>query len=312
MARPDLRAEAAAAAAALKVRLAPHLPAGGLDLAESAREAPEKYTWIPEAIAGANAALKAQGDDLVHSFNRYALLALIAGFSADAGRYRLPPSIAALYARELARIFRQAQSFEDGFFDLAEDRYLKDLAILTHRLIPVGAEYAEGGAGIPRRILFAGGAVQFFKALWLVAVRCRGWRPFFALHAHTLALEDFNPEGWQATHQRLAELLALNPGVKGWLSASWFLDPALEKVSPHLGYLRDVPVSGGAELLFVCRHPDGASGALSRSAERRRLFAEGKYVPATYMRVWPRRAAIAWGRRQSAGTETGKAETGAQ
>lgn len=305
MERPDVRADAAAAAATLRVRLAPHLPAACLDLPVSARVAPEKYTWIPAAVADANAALKGQGDELAYSYNRYVLLSFIAGFSAEAGRYRLPPSIAALYERELARIYRQAQSFEDEFFDLSEDRYLKDLAILTHRLIPVGAEYAEGGAGIPRRILFAGGAVQLFRVLWLVTARCRGWRPFFALHAHTLALEDFNPEGWQATHQRLAELLALNPGVKGWLSASWFLDPALEKISPHLGYLREVPMAGGAELLFVCRHPNGSSGALSRSAERRRLFAEGQYVPATYMRVWPRQAAIAWGRRQSRAAETG-------
>ena len=72
-------------------------------------------------------------------------------------------------------------------------------------------------------------------------------------------------------------------------------------ISPHLSYLREVPSENGATLLFVCHHSDGSSGALSRSSVRRRLFAEGKYVPATYMRIWPRQSLIAWRRRSSRG-----------
>jgi len=294
---PSVAAEAAAAARRLRARLEPVVPAAALDPAAAAAGGSEKYTWVPDAIAQANATLR--GGDLLADYNRYVLLALIAGFSADKSRYRLPKSVVALYPGELRRILRQVETFETAFFDAAEDGFRKDLAILTHRLIPIGAEYAEGGAGIPRRLLFTGGLSQAFKVVWLIAARCGGLRPFFALHAHTLSLERFNPEGWRESYFRLVELLELNPQMKGWVSASWFLDPALETISPHLAYLREVPVEGGAALMFVCRHPDGSSGALSKSATRRRLFAEGKYVPATYMRVWPRAAMLAWRQRQS-------------
>jgi len=33
--------------------------------------------------------------------------------------------------------------------------------------------------------------------------------------------------------------------------SSWFYDPLLADISPHLNYLRDVPMAGGAELFFV-------------------------------------------------------------
>lgn len=266
-------------------------------LAADRRNWPLRYNDAPAEIAAANRRLKEDCPAALADYNRGVLLELIASFSLDDARYRLPPSVTALYGREIARILRQMDSAEDDFFDITNDGFLKDLAILSHRLIPIGAEYAQGGAGIPRRLLFSGGPRQFFKALRLVVVRCGGRRPFFALHAHTQALEDFNPEGWVASYHRLADLLALNPKVRGWLSASWFLDPALEAISPHLAHLRRLPMDNGAELLFVCRHPDGKSGALSKSPTRRRLFAEGRYVPATYMRVWPRRAVIAWSRR---------------
>ncbi|MGF1630376.1 MAG: hypothetical protein ACFCUT_12960 [Kiloniellaceae bacterium] len=267
-------------------------------MTRQAGDYPDKYTWVPDEIGGMNRLLKERHPDLLADYNRYVLLSFMSSFSLDGSRYRLPASVAQLYIRELERIFLQAETFEDSFFDVSDDGFLKDLAILTHRLIPVGAEFAEGGAGIPRRILFAGGARQFFRSLWFVAVRCGGLRPFFALHAHTLALDDFNPTGWLKSYHRLAELVELNPQMKGWLSASWFLDPALETVSPHLAYLRKVPVENGAALLFVCHHRDGTSGALSKSPGRRRLFDEGKYVPATYMRIWPRKALIAWSRRR--------------
>ena len=295
----DVTAESAARLRRLVERLRQVGPGVSLELAPPARAWPETYIWIPEDVARANESLRRDAPGALPDYNRYVLLKLIERFSPRENRYRLPDSIAALYPAELARIRRQVETFEDKYFDTANDAFRKDLAILTHRLIPVGAEYAEGGAGIPRRLFFCGGIGQALRLLWLVLGRCRGRRPFFALHAHTLALADFNPRGWRATYHRLAELLELNPRMKGWVSASWFLDPALEDVSPHLGYLRKVPLEGGAALLFVCRHPDGSSGALSKSETRRRLFAEGKYVPATYMRIWPRAAVLAWRERQS-------------
>ena len=268
-----------------------------LGLQTGAEDPSRKYTWLPEEIIRMNGVLRERAPHRLGDFNRYVLLRAIMAFAPDRGRYRLPPSVVSLYPREFERMSRQIDTFDDAFFDLANDQFLKDLAIATHRLIPVGAEFAEGGAGIPRRLAFAAGLKQTLAFLWLVLFRCRGVRPFFALHAHTLSLDDFNEKGWLATYHRLAELLAMNPAMKGWLSASWFLDPALETISPHLVHLRKVPTDNGAILLLVGREEgESTSGALTKSATRRRLFAEGRYLPVTYMRIWPRKAMIRWSR----------------
>jgi hypothetical protein len=279
-----------------------------LRLPEVAREAlpvlgdlDDKYTWVAPAILRRNREISQCAPELLADYNRYILVSYLATFTLEDARYRLPASVCALYGPELARILRQLQTLDDDFFNLSNDRFRKDLAIVTHRLIPVGAEFAEGGAGVPRRVLFANGIRQLVAAAWFIAVRCGGLRPFFALHAHTLSLERFSPEGWLESYHRLAELLELNPRRRGWISASWFLDPGLATISPHLAYLREVPSENGATLLFVCHHRDGSSGALTRSSVRQSLFAEGKYVPASYMRIWPRRSLIAWSRRVDRG-----------
>jgi hypothetical protein len=82
--------------------------------------------------------------------------------------------------------------------------------------------------------------------------------------------------------------------VKGWIRSSWFLAPELERISPRLRCLREVPVAGGAKLFFVELDRAGTSGALAKSATRRALFAKGRYVLAIYMRVWPREAMLRW------------------
>ena len=275
-------------------RLREWLPDSSFSLDYDLRTSQQRYTWVPDEVARSNAALRKAGSPHLHDYNRYVLLYFLSTFSVDASRYQLPDSVRRLYPRDIRRILDQIDSFEDSFFDIENDHFLKDLGILTHRLIPVGAEYAQGGAGVPRSLAFRKGAKQLFNVLWFGIVRTQGFKPFFDIHTHTLALDDFNENGWLETYHRLAELLALNPDMKGWLSASWFLDPALETISPHLAHLRKVPVDNGAALFFVDEENRSSSGALAKSKTRRRLFAEGKYVPAAYMRAWPRKSAISW------------------
>ncbi len=183
------------------------------------------------------------------------------------------------------------------YYDFDNDPFVKDYALVTHRFIPIGAEFAVPFSGVPRRALFRGGFRQLSHGIRAI-LRCGGVRPFFSLHAHPLALGDFNPQGWESSYQRLAELLELNPEIKGVTSASWFLDPKLKTISPHLGYLRDVPERNGAAFFFVEYDYGGNSGALAKSTTRRRLFRQGDYVPAIYMRVWARTDILQWSKEQ--------------
>jgi hypothetical protein len=170
----------------------------------------------------------------------------------------------------------------------------KDIAILTFRLIPVGAEFAEPWSGISRRRVFSSKLSQFFKAAHFFILKKNGFQPYFQLHMHQESHQDFHEAGWKKTYIRLAELLEKNPSHKGWFSSSWFVDPALEGISPHLAYLRTVPEDNGGGIFYLEDDPKGLTGALATSKTRRVYFESGHYVPKIYLRVWPRSPAIAW------------------
>ena len=257
------------------------------------------YRSISADTLAAEATLDAIDSQHRARFNRSLLQTSLEQFDPDDSTLVLPRSIGQLYARELKRIKAQLDSLADDYFRFSNDAFVKDLAILHLQLVPVGAEYAFPRGSVPRSLLFKGGISQAYRWVRSVLIQSGGTKPFLELHAHVLALEDFNPDGWTLTFRRLAELLEANPELRGITSSSWFLDPALESISPHLDYLRQVPLSGGATLLRSDWDFDGESGALTTSRTRRRLFEQGNYVPRVYTRVWPRRQLVAWNNRQT-------------
>jgi hypothetical protein len=219
------------------------------------------YGKLSHEILASEALIDSTAVDLVTLYNKYLMLSLLHEFDLSAAVCRLPPSIAKLYERDLTRIELQLDEMATDFYQLSNDAFVKDLAILSHRLIPVGAEYITPDAGIPRKLIFKRGIVHFLQGVRACLLQCGGFTPYLELHAHALALEDFTPDGWLKTYMRLAELLELNPRYRGIISSSWFLDPALERISPRLSYLRKIPQEKGATILFSGYDKKGKSGA---------------------------------------------------
>ena len=87
-------------------------------------------------------------------------------------------------------------------------------------------------------------------------------------------------------------MLALNPEIRGMWGGSWFYDPALERISPRLEYLRSVPQDNGAYVFYS--NIDINGGALSKSDTRKQAYEDGKYLPKSYSVIWPRRHLLDW------------------
>jgi len=94
----------------------------------------------------------------------------------------------------------------------------------------------------------------------------------------------------------MAGMLELNPDVKGVAGVSWFYDPQVALISPHLAYLL-TPTHYGAFLARMGSDRHHIENAIVRSSVRRRLYEEGRYLPTCYLLAWPRRALIAWAHR---------------
>ncbi|NMG01811.1 hypothetical protein [Azoarcus taiwanensis] len=253
---------------------------------------PSSYRHLPQAFHDFARASNAKSAATAQLAAR-ALVASSFTHPRNMRAVNLPPSILPLYAREFRRILETIRD-EGTTIALTEDRWRKNLSILVGRLIPVGAEFADVGSGLPRSTLMRGSFIQRLRVLRCVMTGARGFRPMLELHAHPDSLDDFNPNGWLASYKRLAEILAINPGYKGVIASSWFRDPALSQISPRLSYLREYPETHGALMVKVGTDKEGRSGALTRSPTRRSLFEQGRYIPAIYLMIWPRRTMLAW------------------
>ena len=197
------------------------------------------------------------------------------------------------FLRNAKRILVQAVTNDYDYYHLGQDRYIKDFGIALGRLDPVGSFLLERNSGIPRSIGVKRGIPQFANFTRCV-LRTKGFKPFFQSHLNMQDLAFFNEQGSIACYAVVAKMLERSPAQRGLMRSNWFVDPALEALSPHLQHFADLPLANGAYRFFVKWDDDGQSGALNRSKTRQRAHAAGQYRPAYYMIVWPRKAMCDW------------------
>lgn len=169
--------------------------------------------------------------------------------------------------------------------DLRSDLLVKDLAITRLVLIPAVAQLIHPHSLVQRRPLLRWGP----KGWAYVFGRCGGYRPFAEIHTHDpMAGAYFNPQGWEESYRLTALLLRSQPHCRGLVGYSWFYDPALDRWSPRLGYLRASPLSQGARLMPMEEDEDSARLATATSPTRREAYHAGQYHPRRYGLIWSR------------------------
>ena len=199
-------------------------------------------------------------------------------------------STVAQYQKTFNRFLSMCET-EDGWSKELDDYYYKDLAMATRMMFPSGAQVTEASCGFGVKQGLNGGLLDSAKFLWLTLLQ-GGCKDYYQIHTHTPELSEFNPQGWNDCYLRIAEMLELNPQVKGIFGGSWFYDPQLKDISPRLMYLQDVPLENGASSFYT--HDDTTGNAIYSSKTRRQLHDDGKYTPKSYLLIWPREAMIKW------------------
>lgn len=241
------------------------------------------------------AAIAARVGDALGSENRSALLrqVLLRAIERDVRPIGvdLPAAIEGERACTIARILDDLTAGRAAQFSLERAAFRRDLAVCRGVLLPCGVEAADPASGVPRRVFLSNGPKHGLRAAWHILARCGGFRPFVELHFDRRDIERFDADGYVALYRCLADLLRVNPHLRGVTSASWWHDPALGEA---FDFIDAIPRQHGAAFFRIGTDDHAAADALRFSAERQRLHAAGLYQPAVWMRVWGRRDLLGW------------------
>lgn len=89
----------------------------------------------------------------------------------------------------------------------------------------------------------------------------------------------------------IVDALKLNTEIWGLITTSWWYDPQLVRINPHMVFLKEEMENGGA---YVLKYKRQAGHALANSSARQALFEQGQYQPCSYTIIWPRDRMIEW------------------
>lgn len=225
-----------------------------------------------------------------YSYHALVLVELMSRSIATIDDLGLDPDVEQICLRNFWRILGNIQEGAIDYMDFPKDQFDKDLSAASMRLICMGAQKVHEvrlALGIAKRHPWA-------YARGLVAT----WQTGTLYEMHTDSndpdlMADFNEQGWTSFYLRVAATLRKN-NVGGVVGTSWFFDPALAKVSPHLGYLRALIVENGGFSIRMGPSAESTEAATRTSRTRRGLVETGAYVPTAYSLIWLRKDLIAW------------------
>jgi len=205
-----------------------------------------------------------------------------------------PEPITNEFFYQLRRIALELSASQIHHMTLNNDLFLKDFGVCRLDVFPCWALLVEKKSGISRRLALNNGICQLLHIVKLVSCNGLRFQPYLEIHAHTPMLKNFNPEGWDRCYHLVAKLLRLFPEYHGLVGGSWFFDPEIEHVSPHLYYLRQRAKERGAYFLKIGSSQDDVLNATAKSKHRLKLYEEGRYLPTSYLMIWPRSKLLAW------------------
>lgn len=162
----------------------------------------------------------------------------------------------------------------------------------------VGLYWCER-AGIPRRWILQAPGRQRIRLAQYIGTRLRGFKPIWQTHLPKQATGvHLTEREFVRSHLEIARALRREPSIRGIASSSWYYDPEIGAVSPHLGFIRELLEANGCFVFEIPCDEAMTQSALYASHARQRAYAEGRYRPRDFARLWSRDALLRWAERQ--------------
>lgn len=150
-------------------------------------------------------------------------------------------------------------------------------------------------SGLPRSTVVGLDLRDAGRLLWNVGIKMHGFRPAYFTHANGFRRNRFIMQEQEArrSYLRMADAMRSDETVLGIVTISWYHDPDLPSISPHLRWMNEIISEGGGVILRG--KFSGSDAGSSENSEGRRAAAEtGEYQPRDGIVLWPRRSVLAW------------------
>jgi len=106
-----------------------------------------------------------------------------------------------------------------GSYLFPDDGFQKDLGICRLNLIPARHSLLEI-TKLTKRFLLRGGVKEIVERVLFLVFELGGFQPFLQAHIDArpgaISLSNFNPNGWKQLFLMTAEILKLNPQIRGY------------------------------------------------------------------------------------------------
>jgi len=235
---------------------------------------------------------------ILELYHKLLLATLISTFEDSVTNKKLPHEVRQYYFKCFDKIIGQIEDGTGylGYYLYPNYYFCMDLSICSLRMFPIGGRKYHLSRFPLRKFLNNGGR-KFISVMFFLIFETRGKQPFLRVHydTHDPSFRDeFTLEGLIHSNRVLADVMKMNPQIKGKISTSWIGDPHIERISPRLAYIRYFNIANGAKYFHLGPSEKAAKDATKKSSTRRRLYDEGKYEPSDYLEVWSRKSMIKW------------------
>jgi len=194
------------------------------------------------------------------------------------------------YKRVIDDFGRQPESY----FNHVKQDFIYDLAVCCLKSLPVGGAWFVQVRRIGFQAFYTLDILRLIRIFNFLIFKTGGFRPFCVIHTIPRYILRFNCIQMNWAYRNIGELMKRDPRIKGIYRRSWFLDPALEAISPNLKYLREIPFQNGAMFFRTGLTRQDLKNSLASSPYRGRLYQKKEYKPAAYAYIWPRKNLLSW------------------
>jgi hypothetical protein len=169
--------------------------------------------------------------------------------------------------------------------------------VATLRRFPAG-QFEWELSGIPRSWLFKVDRSSLPRLLRLIALELGGFKPlifphFTACGPRRIALRE---DAVKRAFYRMAVAMEMQPGVRGFLAAAFFLSPDVLKINPQLSWFLPIFLENGGYATTMGETELG-SRQLGADPALRAKYDRGEFRPRLGVVVWPRKAMLGWAAR---------------